>query len=108
MEKIIRNISEFDRQSHSKFKFRHLDKFGTMLNFHIKGVSRYQTPIGSIFTLSFYLLVVLAFFYYVSKFIDDSEPLVIMSNFNVKDALSVDILKAIHIPYFEMVNQRLA
>jgi multidrug efflux pump subunit AcrB len=104
MERIIKNLTEIDRYGDQKFKFSRLDKFGTMLQFHIQGSYTYQTKVGSLFTLLFYFLVAFAFLYYGMKFADTSQPLVIMSDYTEKDDLSHDIIKDRHIPYFQAIK----
>ena len=104
METIIKNFTEIDRYGDQRCKFSHMDKFGTMLRFHIQGSYAYQTKVGSVFTLLFYSLVGCAFVYYGMKFADTSQPLVIMSNYAEKDELSFDLIKSHHIPYFQAVQ----
>jgi hypothetical protein len=104
METIVKNFIEIDRYGDQRCKFSQLDKFGTMLRFHIQGSYAYQTKVGSVFTLIFYLLFALAFVYYGMKFADTSQPLVIMSNYEEKDELSFDLIKNHHFPYFQAIQ----
>ena len=104
METIVKNFIEIDRYKDQKCKFSHLDTFGSMLRFHIRGSYEYQTKVGSVFTLLFYFLVICAFVYYGMKFADTSQPLVIMSNYGEKDKLSFDLIKNKHIPYFQAIQ----
>jgi hypothetical protein len=104
MENVIQNLTEIDNYGDKKFKFSHLDKFGTMLRFHIQGSYAYQTKIGSIFTLLYYLLVMSAFFYYSLKFADTSQPLVVMSEYEEEEELSFNIIKGQHILYWAAIQ----
>jgi hypothetical protein len=101
MGNVIKNLTQKYRYGDQKFKFSRLDKFGSMLRFHIRGSYAYQTKVGSVCTLLFYFLVGFAFLYYGMKFADTSQPLVIESNYGEKDDISVDIIKDHHIPYFQ-------
>ena len=104
METVIQNLTEIDNYGDKKFKFSHLDKFGTMLRFHVKGSYAYQTKIGSIFTLLYYLLVMSAFMYYSLKFADTLQPLVVMSEYEQEQEVSINILKDQHILYWSAIQ----
>lgn len=104
METVIQNLTEIDNYGDKKFKLRHLDKFGTMLRFHIQGSYAYQTKVGSIFTLLYYLLVMSAFLYYSLKFSDTSQPLVVMSEYEEEEELSFNIIKGQHILYWAAIQ----
>ena len=104
METVIQNLTEIDRYGGKKFKFSHFDKFGTMLRFHVKGSYAYQTKVGSIFTLLYYLLVMSAFMYYSLKFADTSQPLVVMSEYEQEQEVSINILKDQHILYWSAIQ----
>jgi hypothetical protein len=104
METVIQNLTEIDRYGDKKFKFSHLDKFGTMLRFHIQGSYAYQTKVGSIFTLLYYFLVMSAFMYYSLKFADTSQPLVVMSEYKEENDLSFNVFKDQHIFYWQVLR----
>jgi hypothetical protein len=104
METVIQNLTEIDRYGDKKFKFSHLDKFGTMLRFHIQGSYAYQTKVGSIFTLLYYFLVMSAFMYYSLKFADTSQPLVVMSEYKEEQELTFNIFEDQHIIYWQAMR----
>lgn len=104
MEDIVRNLTEIDHYGDKKFKFSHWDKFGTMLRFHIQGSYTYQTKVGSMFTILFYILVSFSFIYYFLKFADTTRPLVVMSEYEEDEELSFNILKDQHIFYWQAAS----
>ena len=104
MGNVIKTLTEKYRYGDQKFKFSRLDKFGSMLRFHIRGSYAFQTKVGSVCTLLFYFLVGFAFLYYGMKFADTSQPLVIMSDYPAKDDPEFDIIKNQHIPYFQAMK----
>ena len=104
MGNVIKTLTEKYRYGDQKFKFSRLDKFGSMLRFHIKGSYAYQTKVGSVCTILFYFLVGFAFLYYGMKFADTSQPLVIMSDYPAKDDSKFDIIENQHIPYFHAIE----
>jgi multidrug efflux pump subunit AcrB len=85
MEAVVQNLTEIDHYGDKEFKFSHFDKFGTMFRFHIQGSYTYQTKVGSMFTLLFYILVTLSFIYYFMRFADTTRPLVVMSEYEAQD-----------------------
>jgi hypothetical protein len=101
MEAVVQNLTEIDHYGDKETKFSHFDKFGTMFRFHIQGSYTYQTKVGSLFTLLFYILVSCSFIYYLMKFADTTRPLVVMSEYEAEEELSFNIAKDQHILYWQ-------
>ena len=67
MEELARDFGSGNFCDPSNFKFRILDRFGTMLSFHVRGSTKYQTKFGAFMTLIWLALIILAFVFYLTK-----------------------------------------
>jgi hypothetical protein len=91
MEELARDFggaSCFDR---AKFRFRVFDRFGTMYGFHVRGNEKFQTKVGSVMTLAWLVLTILACVYYMQKFLDKTEPLMQTNRYRSDDFPSLDL-----------------
>lgn len=68
MESITRDFAEADRWSCKGLKFEHLDRFGSMPTFSLKGSTKYQTNCGSGVTIFYIMLLLSAVGYYAYQF----------------------------------------
>ena len=89
MESIARDFADADRWTCGFAKMRRLDSFGTMYGFHVRGSSKYQTKVGAVFTMIYFLMVILTFAFYLMKWADKSQPFVMWNAY--KDAKYADI-----------------
>ena len=73
---MIEIIEAFEKSDFSlkTLKFRTFDFFGTMRGFHVRGFHRYQTKVGTLFTLFYFICLVSAIMYYIDKFRDTDKP----------------------------------
>ena len=81
MESITKEFSDADSWDRIPNKMRRLDKFGSMYGFHVRGAYHYQTKVGAIFTLVYFVLIMATFAYYFQKLLDKSKPLVMWNEF---------------------------
>lgn len=68
MESLARDFAEGDRWSCKGIKFEHLDRFGSMPTFTLKGSTKFQTNCGSGITIFYLFLILGAIAYYVYIF----------------------------------------
>lgn len=94
---MILNIAEdfADQREYQikRFRFKNLDRFGHMLNFHIERAITYKTKIGSVFTVLFLSALTAAFLIYFQKYFDKENPSVRYSSHNDKTASEGNILE---------------
>jgi hypothetical protein len=100
MESFARNIAVVDSWGGQGCKMRRYDKFGTMFGFHVRGAYNYQTKVGSIFTMIYWLLVMATFAYYLSKYIDKSRPRVMWNQNKTEQHPEIDLWKENFHVYF--------
>lgn len=74
-------------------EFANLDFFSTMFNFKVKGVSKYQTRLGSIYTLLFITVISSSFIYYVNRLNDKTSPIIQYSNYTSDEDVDIDLAK---------------
>ena len=75
MEELARDFGKGNCCNTANIRFRILDRFGTMYGFHVRGKEKFQTKVGSVMTLGWLALMILAFVFYVGKFLDKTEPM---------------------------------
>jgi hypothetical protein len=93
MESFARNIAGVDNWGSQGFKMRQYDKFGTMFGFHVRGAYRYETKVGAIFTMFYWLLVMATFAFYAYKYFDKSRPRVMWNEFRADKYAEIDLWK---------------
>ncbi len=93
MESFAKKFAEVDGWGNEGFKLRHYDKFGTMFGFHVRGGYNYQTKVGAIFTMIYWLLVIATFAYYLFKWRDKSRPRVMWNEFRDAKYPEIDLWK---------------
>ena len=93
MESISREFAEADGWNRRGYKFRKLDKFGSMFGFHVRGSYRYQTKVGAVFTMIYLLLVMATFAYYIQKWVDMTRPKVTWNQYRTQAYPEIDLWK---------------
>ena len=93
MESFAKKFAEVDSWDCQGFKFRRYDKFGNMLGFHVRGAGNYQTKVGAVYTLIYWLLVMATFAYYLFKWRDKSKPLVMWNEYKDEAHPEIDLWK---------------
>ena len=93
MESFAKKIVEADSWGGQGFSMRQFDKFGTMFGFHVRGARVYQTKVGAIFTMIYWLLVIATFAYYLFKWRDKSRPRVMWNEFRDANYPEIDLWK---------------
>ena len=76
MKELARDFGAANICDKANWRFRVFDRFGTMYGFHVRGKEKFQTKVGSVMTLGWLVLIILAVQYYMDKFFDKTEPLV--------------------------------
>lgn len=86
-------------------KFHVLDWFGNTSNFQIKDSDRYQTKVGSFFSIIWLSLIVSSYVFYFRKFNYRNDPNVGYNKFIVESYPEVDLIKE-DIHFFWIVKTR--
>ena len=81
MEELARDFGKGNCCDKANFRFRVFDRFGTMYGFHVRGKGKFQTKVGSLMTLGWIFLIILAGIFYVGKFTDKTEPVMQTSRY---------------------------
>ena len=93
MESIAKEFAEADAWGGKPYKMRQLDTFGSMYGFHVRGASHYQTKVGAMFTLLYFILVMATFAYYLFKWTDKSKPFVMWNQYKDQEYPQMDLWK---------------
>ena len=93
MESIAKEFADADNWAQPRFKMRRLDDFGSMYGFHVRGSSHYQTKVGAIFTIIYFILVCATFAYYILKWTDKSKPFVMWNQYKDQEYPQMDLWK---------------
>jgi hypothetical protein len=93
MESFAKKFAEVDNWGSQGFKMRRFDKFGTMFGFHVRGAYNYQTKVGAIFTMIYWLLLMATFVYYLFKWRDKSRPSVMWNEFRAEQYPEIHLWK---------------
>ena len=75
----------------ANLRFRIFDRFGTMYGFHVRGKEKFQTKVGSLMTLGWLVLIILACIYYVGKLLDKTQPLMQTNRYRSDVYPSIDL-----------------
>lgn len=93
MELIAREFAEADNWGRGGFKIRQFDTFGSMYGFHVRGSHIYQTKLGAIFTIFYFVLVCATFAFYIARWADMSKPFVMWNQYKDKAYPEIDLWK---------------
>ncbi len=91
MEELARDFGKANCCDRDNYRFRAFDRFGTMYGFHVRGNEKFQTKVGSVMTLGWLTLMILAVMYYVTKLLDKTEPVMQTNRYRSEDFPSVDL-----------------
>ena len=91
MEELARDFGGENCLDRSNYRFRMIDRFGTMYGFHVRGNDKFQTKVGSVMTLGWLTLMILAVVYYMTKLLDKTDPVMSTNQYRSKDFPSVDL-----------------
>jgi hypothetical protein len=64
-----------------------------MFGFHVHGANHYQTKVGAVYTLIYWLLVIATFAYYFFKWRDKSKPSVMWNEYKDESYAEMDLWK---------------
>ena len=92
MEELARDLGAQICCDRSNYRFRMIDRFGTMYGFHVRGNEKFQTNLGSVMTLFWLTLIILAGVFYVGKFTDKTEPVMQTSRYRSEAFPSIDLV----------------
>ena len=93
MEELARDFGNANFCDRDNFRFRIFDRFGSMQGFHVRGKTKYQTKVGSLFSFMWLILISLAIVFYLRKLMDKTEPIMQMNQYHHKESATIDLKK---------------
>ena len=106
MEELARDFGNANFCDRENFRFRIFDRFGSMQGFHVRGKTKYQTKVGSIFSFIWLFLISLAFVFYLRKLMDKTEPIMQMNQYRDKEAVTIDLKKEKYQLYWTIISMK--
>ena len=104
MENIARDFAQADQWNRRGFKWRRIDRFGSMYGFHVRGSYTYQTKVGAMLTIFYLCLVMATFAFYIMKWRDKSKPFVMWNQYKDVEFAAINLSNENFQIYFIPMN----